>query len=102
MTIARGRRDDVEIAYESFGWPPGDPLLLVMGVGAQMLYWHDEFCAALAERRFSVARFDNRDAGMSTHLSAAGVPSRKTVISGPVSAAWRCGLNPTSCSTCGS
>ncbi len=42
MTIATARQDDVEIAFESFGSPPGDPLL-VMGVGAQMLYWHDEF-----------------------------------------------------------
>jgi hypothetical protein len=45
MTIPKAQRDDIEIGYETFGGPPGDPLLLVMGVGAQMLYWHDEFCA---------------------------------------------------------
>jgi pimeloyl-ACP methyl ester carboxylesterase len=69
--IAKGHRDDIEIAYETFGGPAGDPLLLVMGVGAQMLYWHDEFCTALVERGFLVARFDNRDSGLSTHPSAA-------------------------------
>jgi pimeloyl-ACP methyl ester carboxylesterase len=87
MTMARARHDDIEIAYETFGGPPGDPLLLVMGVGAQMLYWHDEFCAALAERRFWVARFDNRDAGLSTHLSAAGVPKQLRMLRRPAEAA---------------
>jgi pimeloyl-ACP methyl ester carboxylesterase len=87
MTIARAWRDDIEIAYETFGSPPGDPLLLIMGVGAQMLYWHDEFCLALAERRFQVARFDNRDAGLSTHLSSAGVPSQLKMLRRPAEAA---------------
>lgn len=87
MTIAMARHDDVEIAYETFGGPPGDPLLLVMGVGAQMLYWHDEFCAALAGRRFWVARFDNRDAGLSTHMPSAGVPSRLRMLRRPAEAA---------------
>lgn len=64
MTIEKAQRDKVEITYETFGGPPGDPLLLVTSVGAQMIYWHDEFCAALVERRFWVARFDNRDAGL--------------------------------------
>ena len=67
--------------------PPGDPLLLVMGVGAQMLYWHDDFCAALAERRFWVARFDNRDAGLSTHLPAAGAPGQLQMLRRPAEAA---------------
>ena len=87
MTIARTRHDDVEIAYETLGSRPGDPLLLVMGVGAQMLYWHDEFCLALAERRFWVARFDNRDAGLSTHLSSAGVPNQRKMLRRPAEAA---------------
>ncbi len=86
MTIARARRDDVEIAHETFGSPPGAPLLLVMGVGAQMLYWHDQFCAALAERPFRVARFDNRDAGLSTHLSSAGAPGQLRMLGRPAAA----------------
>jgi pimeloyl-ACP methyl ester carboxylesterase len=87
MTTARARRSDIEIAYETFGDPSGDPLLLVMGVGAQMLYWHDEFCMALTERGCHVARFDNRDAGLSTHLSSADGPNQLTMLRRPAEAA---------------
>jgi pimeloyl-ACP methyl ester carboxylesterase len=87
VTIEKTRHDDVEIAYETFGGPPGDPLLLVMGVGAQMSYWHDGFCAALVERGFRVARFDNRDAGLSTHLTEAGVPRPLQMLRRPGDAA---------------
>jgi pimeloyl-ACP methyl ester carboxylesterase len=54
-----------------------DPLLLVMGIGADMLYWHDDFCNALVRNGFQVARFDNRDSGQSTHLDWTGAPSRR-------------------------
>jgi pimeloyl-ACP methyl ester carboxylesterase len=69
--VAKIGHNNVEIAYEAFG-ALGDPLLLLAGVGVQMLIWHDDFCAALAERGFAVARFDNRDAGLSTHFTALG------------------------------
>ncbi len=59
----------VRLAYETFGDPADPPLLLVMGQGAQMLAWPDPFCAALAARGHHVVRFDNRDAGLSTHLA---------------------------------
>jgi pimeloyl-ACP methyl ester carboxylesterase len=56
---------DVELCYETFG-DPGDPaVLLVMGLAMQMLAWHEELCAELAERGFHVIRFDNRDIGRS-------------------------------------
>ena len=58
---------EITLCHESFG-DPGDPaLLLVMGLGTQMVAWHDEFCAALAQSGFHVTRFDNRDVGRSTH-----------------------------------
>ncbi|HEY8467967.1 MAG TPA: alpha/beta hydrolase [Solirubrobacterales bacterium] len=60
--------DQIELCHESFGDPVDPPLLLVMGLGMQMVGWHDEFCAQLAARGFHVVRFDNRDAGRSTHL----------------------------------
>ena len=60
--------DQIELCHESFGDPADPPLLLVMGLGMQMVGWHDEFCAQLAARGFHVVRFDNRDAGRSTHL----------------------------------
>lgn len=62
------------IAYEMFGNPGGTPLLLIMGLGVQMIYWPDGFCQALADVGFTVVRFDNRDAGQSTHVTAASQP----------------------------
>jgi pimeloyl-ACP methyl ester carboxylesterase len=59
---------EIEIAYEAFGDPGDPPVLLIMGLATQMLGWHEEFCAALAERGLFVIRFDNRDSGLSTHL----------------------------------
>jgi pimeloyl-ACP methyl ester carboxylesterase len=64
----------IKIAYETFGAPGGRPLLLVMGLGAQMIAWHSELCAALAAENFFVARSDNRDVGQSTHLHDAPPP----------------------------
>lgn len=74
MPIRTARHGAVEIAYETFGSPDGDPLLLIMGTAMQMVMWPDDLCAMLADRGFAVARFDNRDAGLSTHFSAAGRP----------------------------
>jgi pimeloyl-ACP methyl ester carboxylesterase len=62
----------IELCYETFGDPRQPALVLVMGLGFQLVHWPDEFCRQLAERGFSVVRFDNRDAGRSTHLPGAG------------------------------
>lgn len=59
---------DIELFYESFGDDDDPTLLLVMGLGAQMITWPDELCRGLADRRFHVVRFDNRDIGLSTKL----------------------------------
>jgi len=72
MPIAR--HGAIELAYETFGAAEGEPLLLISGTGVQMLMWPDAFVAALADRGFCVTRFDNRDAGLSTHLTQAGNP----------------------------
>ena len=77
----------IEIAYETFGDPGQTPLLLVMGLGAQMMVWHDEFCAELAARAFHVIRFDNRDAGLSTHLHDAPRADVMAAIAGDTSSA---------------
>jgi pimeloyl-ACP methyl ester carboxylesterase len=60
----------ISLCYESFGDPSDPPALLVMGLGTQMLAWHTDFCARLAERGLHVVRFDNRDIGRSTHLDS--------------------------------
>ncbi len=65
----------MQIAYEVLGPPSGEPLLLVMGLGMQMIAWPDDFCAGLVRRGFMVVRFDNRDTGLSAHLHRAGAPS---------------------------
>jgi pimeloyl-ACP methyl ester carboxylesterase len=58
----------VNLCYETFG-DSGDPaLLLVMGLGTQMVAWRDDFCHELVERGFFVIRFDNRDCGRSTRM----------------------------------
>lgn len=64
---------EVELAYETLG-DPGDPaVLMIMGLGSQLVHWPDAFGAAIAPRGYRVIRFDNRDAGHSTHLD--GAPS---------------------------
>jgi pimeloyl-ACP methyl ester carboxylesterase len=72
---AFARVGDIDICYETFG-DPGDPaMLLIMGLGTQMVAYHDDFCAQLAGRGFFVVRHDNRDIGRSTHLDDKPVPS---------------------------
>lgn len=69
--IKYARNGDVSIAYETFGdLGSGVPLLGIMGLDFQMVWWPDAFCAMLADRGFAVARFDNRDTGLSTHFSS--------------------------------
>jgi pimeloyl-ACP methyl ester carboxylesterase len=65
----------ISIAYETIGNPSNPPVLLVMGLGGQMIAWPDELCEALVVRRVHVIRFDNRDVGLSTHFSKVPIPS---------------------------
>ena len=58
----------ITLCHERFGDPADPPILLIMGLGTQMIAWHDDFCAGLVERGFHVVRFDNRDIGRSTRL----------------------------------
>lgn len=60
--------DRVSIAYETFGDPADPPVLLVIGLGAQLIAWHEDFCAMLAGRGRYVIRYDNRDCGLSTRF----------------------------------
>jgi pimeloyl-ACP methyl ester carboxylesterase len=77
----------IEIAYERFGDPDAPPVLLVMGLGRQMLGWLDEFCSGLVARGLHVIRFDNRDVGLSTHLHDAPPPDVMAALSGNSSSA---------------
>jgi len=66
--------NNTEIEYETIGDPISKPLLLIAGLGSQMLAWTDEMCEILANRGFFVIRFDNRDIGLSTKFEDAGLP----------------------------
>jgi pimeloyl-ACP methyl ester carboxylesterase len=80
----------LDIAYESFGDPHLPTVLLAMGLGTQMLGWPDGFCDALMARGVAVIRFDNRDIGMSTHLTDAPAPDvRAALLGDPSSASYR-------------
>jgi pimeloyl-ACP methyl ester carboxylesterase len=63
------RANGIDLCYEIFGAADAEPLLLIMGLGAQMILWDDDFCRQLAARGFRVIRFDNRDIGKSGKLT---------------------------------
>ncbi len=65
----------IGIEVDDQGLPNGEPLLLIMGLGMQMLGWPDELVQMLVSRGFRVIRFDNRDTGLSTGFDQAGVPN---------------------------
>jgi len=62
----------IQIEYETLGDPKASPMLLIMGLGAQLITWDDGFCQALVDRGFFVIRYDNRDSGLSDKMEAAG------------------------------
>jgi pimeloyl-ACP methyl ester carboxylesterase len=66
--------NSIEIAYETFGEPKDPTLVLIMGLGEQMVAWPKKFCQMLAKKGIFVIRFDNRDTGFSTKLDSCGVP----------------------------
>jgi len=65
----------ISIEVEDHGPPNGEPLLLVMGLGMQLVAWHEDFVAGLVARGFRVIRFDNRDIGLSQRFDHLGVPN---------------------------
>jgi pimeloyl-ACP methyl ester carboxylesterase len=65
----------IALEIEDHGSPQGEPVLLIMGLGMQLLAWHEDFVASLVARGFRVIRFDNRDIGLSQSFDSAGVPN---------------------------
>ncbi|MCM3203365.1 alpha/beta fold hydrolase [Paenibacillus illinoisensis] len=59
----------IDLAYESYGNRTDETILLIAGLGTQMIRWTVPFCEMLVDRGFRVIRFDNRDTGLSTHFS---------------------------------
>jgi pimeloyl-ACP methyl ester carboxylesterase len=72
------RVGEIELAWDELGDPDGEPMLMVMGLGAQMIHWDVRFCELLGERGYRVIRFDNRDSGRSSKV--VGPPPKTTAM----------------------
>lgn len=82
MRSGRAAVNGLEIAYDDFGDPGGQPLLLIPGLGVQRVYWADEFVSLLTARGFRPIRIDNRDVGESTILTELGTPAWLAMVFG--------------------
>jgi pimeloyl-ACP methyl ester carboxylesterase len=80
--VAKAKSNGIELEYETIGDPGDPPMVLIMGLGAQLIDWPVEFCTALAERGYQVIRFDNRDCGLSTGFDDAGAPDLAAATAG--------------------
>lgn len=65
----------IQLAYDEQGDPQGEPILLIAGLGLQLISWPDAFCKGLADQGFRVIRFDNRDSGLSSKMDHFGKPN---------------------------
>ena len=85
--MPRAQTNGIELEYESFGDPSKPTVLLIMGLGVQMLGWDERFCNMLADRGFHVVRFDNRDIGLSTKIEGGRAPNPLELMAGDFSSA---------------
>ncbi|GLY34020.1 alpha/beta hydrolase [Amycolatopsis sp. NBRC 101858] len=85
--MARAQANGLELEYDTFGDSDNPPLVLVMGLGAQMITWEDGFCELLAARGFFVVRYDNRDVGLSTWLDELPAPDLAALAGGDLTTA---------------
>jgi pimeloyl-ACP methyl ester carboxylesterase len=69
----------VRLCYETFGDPTDPAILLIMGLGTQMVAWREDFCQMLVDRGFYVIRYDNRDVGKSTSMEGAPITTRQLI-----------------------
>ena len=70
----------VELCYQTFGDPSGEPLVLVMGLGGPMTWWDPVLVELLVDEGFHVIRFDNRDSGLSSSVGAPEPPLRALLL----------------------
>jgi pimeloyl-ACP methyl ester carboxylesterase len=80
--VTRSQANGIELEYDAFGDPAAPALLLVMGLGMQLIAWRPEFCDRLARRGFHVIRYDNRDAGLSTRFDELPDPDLGALLGG--------------------
>jgi pimeloyl-ACP methyl ester carboxylesterase len=72
--MTKANANGIKIEYETFGDPSLPALLLIIGLGSQLIHWQDEFCQQIADIGYHVIRYDNRDVGLSTKLDGVGMP----------------------------
>lgn len=77
--MPKAEANGISIEYDCFGSEDAEPILLISGLGVQMIRWTAPFCEKLAAHGFRVIRFDNRDVGLSTHFPDAPVPDLDVV-----------------------
>jgi pimeloyl-ACP methyl ester carboxylesterase len=87
MTTGTAKANGIDIAYETFGDASKPALLLVMGLGAQMIAWDDDFVQKLVDRGFYVIRYDNRDVGLSSKIEGGPRPDVAAATKGDSSSA---------------
>jgi len=85
--MPRAQANGIELEYDTFGDPGRPAMLLIMGLGVQMLGWDERFCNMLAERGYHVIRFDNRDIGLSSKIEGGPVPNPLELMAGNSSSA---------------
>jgi pimeloyl-ACP methyl ester carboxylesterase len=78
--MPQARANGITLEYDVHGPASGEPLLLIMGLGAQMTRWPVPFIELLAAQGLKVIRFDNRDVGLSERIESGGVPDLTKVI----------------------
>jgi pimeloyl-ACP methyl ester carboxylesterase len=85
--VPRAQANGIEIEYETFGDSSNPAILLVMGLGIQMLGWHEAFCQMLVDRGYFAIRYDNRDVGLSSKIEDGPEPDLMKLMAGDASSA---------------
>ncbi|MGR9092038.1 MAG: alpha/beta fold hydrolase, partial [Gammaproteobacteria bacterium] len=78
--MPQAKTNNITIEYESFGAESDPTILLIMGLGMQLIAWPEGFCRELAGKGFRVIRYDNRDTGFSTKFDGARTPSLASLL----------------------
>jgi pimeloyl-ACP methyl ester carboxylesterase len=91
--MSKASANNIQIEYDTLGDPSSPPILLIIGLGGQLIYWDEEFCRRLTEAGLRVIRFDNRDAGLSTKFDDMGADAVGLLDALKIEKAHLCGMS---------